>query len=522
MNSRNSLLNVLIVAGFSSLGLYVVISVLLSHRNGLASLCFYLLIAGGIWGLLAPRSAFYLWIFSCGYTDLLKRVMVVFGNIQQNDLYYVLGIPPVIFAGITISLVVGGLTGSIVVGMKNWRLLAVGLAIMLVTGIMSAKSGGGSIKEGVQGMVNGGLYSIMLFVVPVLFRRGEDVLRVLRFSLWIMLPVAIYAILQQMWGFQPFEVAYLRTNLSIEIKQLFTDRVRAFSTLNSPTALASLSAVLIVLAWFLARLPRPAPREHRRWLNSLSAGLIIVCNAGALIASTGRAGVIAVVVGLISGWCFLNRMRTTIFYFAGIGAFLLLITVSPWLLDHLDEAMEWTSSRVSADSFSGHLTIIGTYSDRLYGFAHVLRNPAAYSFFGTWDGNWSSLPTNLYHHDLISASLLRFGLVPNMIILFVLVRLLTVFHRKLHLLKDRKAARFMAMALGQTAGLLAVSMLSGNVLSVFPVNGFFWLFVGTVILMSQPPRETEPEPMRNFASEMESLAGRTPGCSRFGARKRVA
>ncbi len=522
MNSRNSPLTVIIIACCAVLGLYVVLSILLSGGNGLAKLCFYLLIAGGIWGLLAPRSAFYLWIISCGYTDLLKRVMVVFGNIEQTDLYYVLGIPPIMFAAITVSLVVGGLSGSYVVRMRNWWLFVVGIIIMLVAGIISAKAAGGSPKEGIQGMINGGLYSLLIFVVPVMFRRGDEVLRVLRFSLWVMLPVAIYGIVQQIWGFQPFEVAYLRTGLSIEIKQLFTERVRAFSTLNSPTALASLSAVLMVLAWFLARLPQPAPREHRRWLGSVSAGLILLCNAGALIASTGRAGVIALVVGLLSSWCFLTRMRTAVFYFTGAALFLILIAVSPWLLDHLVEAMDWTSSRVNNDSISGQLAVVGTYSDRLHGFAYVLRNPTAYSLFGIWDGNWSSLPTNLYHHDLISASLLRFGVVPNMIILIAIMRLLTVFHRKLCLLEDRNAARFMAMALGQMAGLLAVSALTGNVLSVFPVNAYFWLFAGTVILMSEPAWETRPEEMRNFVSEMESLAGRTPGCSRFGGRKRAA
>ena len=99
----------------------------------------------------------------------------------------------------------------------------------------------------------------MLFVMPVLFPRYEDALRVLRFTLWVFLPVALYGIAQQIDGFQPFEIAYLRTGLSIEIKQLLTNHVRAFSTLNSPTALGAVSAVLVVVCWFLSRLPRPAP-----------------------------------------------------------------------------------------------------------------------------------------------------------------------------------------------------------------------------------------------------------------------
>ncbi len=522
MNSRNSPITVIIIACCAVLGLFAILSILLSSGNGLAKLCFYLLIAGGVFGLLVPRTAFYLWIIVCGYTDLLKRVMVVFGNIEQNDLYYVLGIPPMIFAAITISMVVGGLTGSVVVRMRNWRLFAIGLMIMLVAGFMSAKGAGGSIKEGMQGMINGGLYSLLLFVVPVMFNRGEEVLRVLRFSLWVMLPVAIYGIVQQKWGFQPFEVAYLRTGLSIEIKQLFTDRVRAFSTLNSPTALATLSAMMIVTALSLSRLPKPAPRERQRWLNTVTATLMTVCYAGALIASTGRSAVIVVVLGLVTCWCFLKKSRTTALYLAGAGSFLILVAVSPWLLNHLDEAMDWTATRVKQDSFAGQLAVVGTYSDRLYGFAHVLRNPEAYSLFGKWNGNWADLPTNLYHHDLVSAALLRFGAVPLLVLLAALSRVLTVWHRKLFRLEDRNAAKFTAMALGQVASVLVLSVLSGNVLTVFPVNGFFWLFAGTVILNFEPPMKITPAPFRSSEGDLETLAGRTPGCSRFGQRKQTA
>ena len=89
------------------------------------------------------------------------------------------------------------------------------------------------------------------------------------FAAW---PVAIYGIVQQVEGFQLFEIAYLRTGLSIEIKQLLTNRVRAFSTLNSPTALGAISALMMVVAMVMpAEGPSfgIAPSGMCRWTSRL-------------------------------------------------------------------------------------------------------------------------------------------------------------------------------------------------------------------------------------------------------------
>lgn len=521
MNGPNPIFAAIVIIAGALGGLFITLSVLLSSGNSLAHLCFYLLIGGSMLGLLAPRLAIHVWIVACAYSDFLKRLTVVFGEVGRMDLIYVLGITPAMFSAIVISLVIGGFTGAYHVRMPHWKLLLLGVALTLATGILCAIETGGSMHMALQGIANGGLYSMMLFVMPVLFPRHEDALRILRFTLWVFLPVALYGITQQIDGFRPFEIQYLRTGLSIEIKQLFTDRVRAFSTLNSPTALGTVSALLAVVCWFLARLPRPAPLDRKRWVNRWVALLMTASYSGALVASTSRSAPLLIVLGLASGWCFIDPGRSRFFYAVLVAGFVGVVAASPWLLAHLDEANTWMTMEVDMSTLAGQLVSVGTYSDRLFGFANVLRNPAAYSLFGLWDGNPDLLPESLRHHDLASALLLRFGVVPLMICIFGLALVLTSLHRKLCGIDDPVRQRLMAMSIGLSSGLVFLSALSGNVLAVFPVNVFFWMFAGIAVVCTLPASiiARRPEGARPTGSDMVALAGRTPGARRFSPRR---
>ncbi len=505
----------LIAVGSALAGLFVVSTVLLSQGNSLAHLCFYLLIGGGIYGLLAPRSAFYLWIIACAYSDLLKRLTVVFGEVNKMDLIYVLGITPVMFSGIVVSLIIGGLSGAYNVRMNHWVLLLSCTVATLGLGFMDMRASG-SAMNAAQGLANGGLYSLLLFVVPVLFPKPQQMLGVFRFMLYVFFPVAVYGITQQVYGFQAFEIAYLRTGLSIEIKQLFADNVRAFSTLNSPTALATISAAMIVVCSFLARLPQPVPNQARRWVGKVSAVVLLAVYAGALVASTGRSAAIVILLGIPSAWCFLKPGRTRVFYAASLGGFIALVAASPFLLSHIDEANRWVGSRVSSESFASQLSTLGTYSDRLFGFAHVLPNPAAYSLFGKWNGNLETLPAELHHHDLISALLLRFGIVPLLFGAVLVTRILRTLHKKLYGIEDATVKRLMAMSLGLAFALVALSAVSGNVLVVFPINVCLWMALSTAVLCTRgPSKEISARIMTRSDIDVASLAGRTPGAERF-------
>lgn len=520
MNGQNPIFSALVIVAGVIGGLFVTLSVLLSHGNSLAQLCFYLLIGGGVLGLIAPRVAFYVWIIACAYSDLLKRLTIVFGDVSKRDLHYILGITPVMFSAIVIALAFGGVAGAYNVRGVHWIFFLVGIAVTALTGLMAGFEGGFSPELMVQGIANGGLYSLLLFVVPVLFPYPRQVVRIFRFALWVFLPVALYGVVQAIQGFLPFEVAYLRTGLSIEIKQLFTNRVRAFSTLNSPTALASLCAAMAVVSWFLARLPKGGAMARGNRLPWIVALFVATVYVAGLVASTGRAGLVVLVFAPIAAWCFHSPVRTRLFYGSMALLFLVLVIVSPWLLANLHDANVWVFSQVDANSFSGQLSSVGTYSDRLSGFAHVLRNPAAYSLMGFWNGSYDTLPEALHHHDILSATLLRFGVLGLGLGLVVPTWVLRKLHRRLYSIADPETKQLMSLSVGLALSFLISSCLAGNILLVFPLNGIFWLCVSTAVLCTLPP----PPPVSQRAAgstglDMTSLAGRTPGASRFSPRR---
>lgn len=152
----------------------------------------------------------------------------------MDDLYYVLGLAPALLSCIILSVLVRGVIGGIPMTKRHLWLFLTGCGVVLVNAFLSFLDVDHSIGKVLQGTANGGLYGMLIFVVPMLFQDEDDVLRLFKFLLWTYAPVGFYGIVGKVWGFQDFfELAYLLTGLSIEIKQLFTDRVRAFSTLNS-------------------------------------------------------------------------------------------------------------------------------------------------------------------------------------------------------------------------------------------------------------------------------------------------
>ena len=131
------------------------------------------------------------------------------------------------------------------------------------------------------------------------------------------------------------------------------------------------------------------------------------------------------------------------------------------------------------------------------------------------------LPESLKHHDIVSAMLLRFGIVPLLVCISGLAWVLTRLHRNLCGLDDPVRQRLMAMSIGLAAGLIFLSALSGNVLGVFPVNVFFWMSAGIALVCTLPVPTVAPRPAgaRYTGLDMTALAGRTPGAKRFSPHR---
>ena len=472
--------------------LYAVMSILLSSGNTIGQMCRYLLAGGFVFCLLQPRMGFFVWLVACAYNDLLKRLMVIGGRISWNDLPVVLGITPMMFGGILVALIMGGLMGSRRVTMSHWTMLLVGIALMMLNGALAFFTEGHQVGKTLQSVANDGLYMNLIFVVPVLFQDTEDVKKVCRYLLWIFLPVAAYGMMQQIYGYQDFELAYLRSGLSLEVKQLIENRIRAFSTLNSPTALGAVCAALAGLS--LALTARDRKRGEKATLNPVLGFAMFLIFIGGLLASTARTALVAPPFILAAAWALQEKKRMVVLYTAAGISFLLLVGASPFLLDHLDSVNMAIASEVQSDSYQAGMVAVGTYSDRLYGFANVLLNPKAWTVFGYGLQEMGGYDDRFHYHDPISAILVRFGALALVFVVLSVFVILRFVHGQVCDMRNPALRRFASVMQAVSIGLGVVGLLSGSILSIFPINVVFWLAWGCVVLLISLDKEQEPAP----------------------------
>ncbi len=504
-------------------GMFALASILLTEGNTIGEFCRYLLVGGFLFSVVSPRLGFYTWLTLCGYNDLLKRLMIMGGRVSHGDLPFVLGITPAMFGGVVVALAVGGLLGTRRLMFRDLVAVVAGCVLMVGTGALAYVKEGAGMNGVLQAMANNGLYALLLFVLPMMFRTVEDLQRLWRFLVFAFLPVAVYGVVQQLQGFAEFEVDYLKTGLSIEIKQLVVGEVRAFSTLNSPSALSVVCAALAVVSLFLgfARHEKGARPLLRPWV----AMLCFVIHFAGLIASTSRSPILIVPIALLGGWCFFSRSRTRAFYAVTGGSFLALVVASPWLVQRIDLINEFVSGLASPSSFMGRMMTVGTYWDRLEGFATVLMNFDAYKLLG-W-GIDEHGEGRFHYHDPLSEVLVRFGALALFAMVVIGALFLIFSHRQAWNLKQTKDRQFAARMISLSFALVAISLISGSILTTFPNNVIFWLCLGGVTALARqqaldlkkaPARPAFPASQPWSQQPQESRPQRRPRLRRMGLK----
>lgn len=498
-------------------GLFALASILLTEGNTVGEFCRYLLVGGFLLSVVSPRTGFYIWLTLCGYNDLLKRLMIMGGRVSHGDLPFVLGITPAMFGGVVVALAIGGLLGTRRLVFRDLVAIAAGCVLMVGTGALAYLKEKAGMNGVLQAMANNGLYALLLFVLPMLFRSVTDIQRLWRLLVFIFLPVAVYGVVQQLQGFAEFEVDYLKTGLSIEIKQLVAGEVRAFSTLNSPSALSVVCASLAAVSLFLGF--GSTEKDQRPLLRPSVAILCFVIHFAGLIASTSRTPIFIVPIALVAGWCFFSKFRTRLFYLFSGGSFLALVVSSPWLVQRIDLVNEFIGRLATPGSFMGRMLTVGTYWDRLEGFATVLMNPKAYRLMG-W-GIDETGEGRFHYHDPLSEVLVRFGALAMFgMLIFGALFLLLTHHQawRLHEDKDRHfAARMIALAFA----IIAISMISGSILTVFPNNVLFWMCLASVAALARQQALEQKNLQSSSAEEEASMTMQNRGQRIVPMRPRI-
>jgi hypothetical protein len=469
------------------LALYAIFSITLTQGNSISELCLMLMLGGLLLSLTSPRLAFTLWIISSGYIDLIKRLMVLSGRVSQNDLYYVLGIHPLMLGGITISLVIGAMLGRQRLSAADFYRFVAALGFMALAAVMSWREKGFQLGSVLADVANSGLYAMLIFVVPLIIKSMEEALRVLRLVVIAYTPVAVYGIIQQMVGFQDFEIEYLLTGLSIEVKQLLSDEVRAFSTLNSPTALGFGSGACLIFCYAIGWHHDQQAARFR--FPKLIAILMMLAYLGALVSATMRSAFVLIPVGLLGSWLFSSRHRTRVFYLVICSGFLLLVLSSTWLLQVLPKAMSAMADMAGNSTFMNQMLRVGTYYERLMGFSNCLANPAAYTLFGYGPDRGRDYADEFMNHDPLSTILIRYGAIALFLSIVFVWFSLRLAHRSVLKLPEGDSRRVGILLLCVPLGFMVASVLQGNVFGTFPLNLMTFLCLGLIQTLGRSMQE---------------------------------
>ncbi len=460
--------------------MWLVFTIMEADRNVLAQLMEYLGYAGLILGIFWPRAGFFFLIGISGYLDFFKRLLILAGDVNWNEIIDVLKVAPLTLVGIFVGLVI-----------KRWlegRFFSKGEWILFWTvTVFGSISVGLAYKEShnlfaaIAMSANTAVYVILIVVIPLLFETLEEIIKVLRLIVWVFIPVAIYGIIQHHFGLSQFEFEYIKSGYTSTIGNLYDIKPRPFSTLNSTHAYSIMMAALFILSTVFVFLDRRKSDFLMMWVVQSLIPLLFLY---ACFVSLARTAWVMAFLGFILTYVYQSKIRVISFYLSAIVTFMLIIFNAGWMLDNIDVAQKWLPTQTE---FQEQAFRLGTYSDRLESLKNLTSNSQLWTAFGSRDivaAGTKSRDRSYLAHDAISQAVVSYGFVGLGIAMVFASLFLYFVHLQIFRTVDPRSRIMSCGILSVISGIFITGIFSGSPLSVFPINLFFWLFVGSLIMIS--------------------------------------
>ncbi len=494
------------------LALWVGATVLTGGGNVIGQLGKFGMLGLGAFAILNPKGGFYVLIGLTAYLDAFKRLLVLGDYVSGLDLYYTLGMAPAVMLGICIGVTAGLFRGSFSSRASYWWLYGISiLGFTILGGAALLSSGGGESQEGIAGVVNAGAYIPMLFVVPILFPSPEAQLKLLRITVLTYIPVALYTCWQAAFGLSDLEYAYLLTGLSIESRILWEQEVlRPFSTMNAAQTVSIVMSVFAVMAWGISGKLGGLKHSHR-----VTGFLIVALFVIAAWFTVSRTGWLCGVVAAGAAVMFRTRLTTVLAYSSGVAVAVTLILASDYLLEsramaNLESSM---TDETVGDARSERTATMGTLNARFESFSFLKNNKEIWTPFGIAAAGRQDPREYFRIHDAITDYLVRIGYVPLFSLLIVGGAGLTYMHHRILSIAPVPARRIAIVAMACAMGIASGALASPAQLRVYPVNVFFYAFMGVAaaMIVHHPRRggtSVGRSPVSTVPSQREGAGGR--------------
>lgn len=509
----------LMIAIFMALGLYVVIDVMLAEGRSLAQLYLYIAIAAFIFGAVSARPAFFLCLITTGYIDLFKRLMAAFGRPQPQDLYYILGVPPLLIAGAVANVLIQFLIGRKKLQVIHLWTFGTSCALLGFALLQAASNSG---YRAMGDAVNQGAYAFLLFLVPEIIPSPQDRARIFRWMVPIFTGVAIYMLRHHFFGLADFEYDYLASGLSIESRILWENdgALRGFSTMAGAAVVAVFCSIMPMVVLVVPKKNGNKPTAVEMFMRVMLAVLFLY----AAWTTVSRGGWVCGIAAYMVYFILKTKRRATIGYAMGGLAFFALIFSAPVMRKNntLGAIEDFLRNFVGSgdNAYAKRAIVMGTANDRLKGWANLTTNPDVWTPFGfkhagiRLDEGGAGIME--YGHDFIIEFLIKAGYVPMFILIavggFLFVKINQMYFQIPPDSEERKVNRI-ALAVG--GGIFVGGFGNGAQLWVYPQNFYFFLSLAVVftLYVNEWKRKRmpvfapieEPEPV---ALPAPSVAGR--------------
>lgn len=484
--NQNSIIKMALPLVLALASIYLVIDLLTSGGNAIAQLYRYCFFGAAVFGLLSPRTGFFLLIFLTAYLDFLKRLMIFDSGVQQMDLYFILGMAPALLSGIACSILYSLLTSKSENTGVNVKFAFLVLMVCLGIGAVGVSASSG--LRGAADVVNGIVYIPVLFVVPCLFRTPAEVRSMLRGLVIIYIPAVLYMLVH--WSRSVFfdlnpsifdwELDYIKSGLTIEVRQLGELVFRPFGTFNSAANASMIFAMVFGLLWSRLWGINTQAGSTLRFIRIILIPLILI----AMFATYSRTGWFFLIGVVLAPKLFRGRLSTLAFYSCSIAMLVTLILASPYMIKN-NTLKKWTNElgTLSGNDKWLQATNVATMSSRLYGFDALMNNRNIWTPFGFrfQYSDPQAAMDKVSTHDAITRGLMKFGFVPIIILGFIGFFMAKSLHRYVYSETDPLAKFLSSTCLGLGVVLVAGGTVNFAQFFTFPVNFWIFLMFGCVI-----------------------------------------
>lgn len=469
---QNPISKIFLLVLIAVIALGITMQIFTSQGNVLGNSFRYITPLAMLVGLLAPRMGFYLLLLAGAYLDAIKRFMVLDSNFSDVDLAFMLSFAPAIVAGMVLKFVLAMFITPEQVSRREIILF------ISITILCSAMGGAQLMMDGgIRNMgnaVNMVAYLYMPLLLPRIFKNLSDIRTLMIATMVIYVPAALWAWKQAQFGLAKYEMDYLLSGMTIEIRQLDEEIFRNMGTMVSAHALSMITSILTV-ALLIPVLWKNGKITPKTWLNPLRWVFATLFVIGAYF-TFSRTGWACAMVAILTFIILQSRILTFASFFTVIISVTTLYLSAEYILEErlIAIAHEFVMEKAGNSPELRQALVLGTLEARLESMAAFVNEPTLWSKFGLRGQQHNAK----WVHDILTETLVKIGYIP----LFTLVGgfLVGAFFSFRALFKMPRgphrtfATYFAALGIGLCSG----GFSQGVMILYYPINLFWCMFLG--------------------------------------------